>query len=385
VRVLVATTANVGHLGPVAPFAKACVAAGHEVRVAAPASFAAAVEGVGLRHVPVGDPPEAELSAVFETLPRLTLEEANTVVMRDVFAGIDARAALPGMAAAVREWRPDLVLRETAEFASYVVAEQYDIPHVHVAIALEGLAAFAYPLLDGALDRLGSRLGVAGLRRAPTLSFVPPTLEDPGSTGGHVDHVVHRFSQELRPADGPVLPGDWGDADRPLVYATLGTVAAGVGLFPTLYRAVVDAVADLPVRVLLTIGEGADPDQLRPLPTNVHVEGFWPQDAVMSEAAGMIGHGGFGTTMSGLKAGVPMVVVPLFALDQHLNARAVDRVSAGVALDGGPEAVDGLQAALVRILDDPSYRAGAQSVAAEMASLPAPSASVPLLEDLARI
>jgi UDP:flavonoid glycosyltransferase YjiC (YdhE family) len=381
VRVLVATTANAGHFGPLAPFAKACAAAGHEVRVAAPASFAAAIEGVGLTHVPVGDPPGAEVNAVFETLPRLSLEEANTVVMRDVFAGIDARAALPGMAAVVREWRPDLVLRETAEFASYVVAEQHDIPHVHVAIALEGLEEFAYPLLEGALDRLGSERGVAGLRRAPTLSFVPPMLEDPGSSG---DRVVHRFSEEMRPASGRTLPGDWGGADEPLVYATFGTVAAGVGLFPALYRAVVDAVAELPVRMLLTIGEGADPDQLEPLPANVHVERFWPQHEVMSDAAGMIGHGGFGTTMSGLRAGVPMVVVPLFALDQHLNARAVQRVGAGLALDGAPSAIEGLQDALVRILDDPSYRAGARSVAAEMARLPIASASVALLEHLAR-
>lgn len=378
---LVATTANAGHFGPLAPFAKACAAAGHEVRVAAPASFAATIERVGLTHVSVGDPPEAEVNAVFETLPRLSLEEANTVVMRDVFAGIDARAALPGMAAVVREWRPDLVLRETAEFASYVVADQHDIPHIHVAIALEGLEEFAYPLLEGALDQLGSERGVAGLRRAPTLSFVPPTLEDPGSSG---DRVVHRFSEQLRPASGRPLPGDWGGSDEPLVYATFGTVAAGVGLFPTLYRAVVDAVAELPVRMLLTIGEGADPDQLAPLPANVHVERFWPQHEVMSEAVGMIGHGGFGTTMSGLRAGLPMVVVPLFALDQHLTARAVERVGAGLALNGGPGAVEGLQDALVRLLDDPSYRSGAQSVAAEMARLPISSASVALLEDLAR-
>jgi UDP:flavonoid glycosyltransferase YjiC (YdhE family) len=382
VRVLVATTANAGHFGPLAPFALACAAAGHEVRVAAPASFAGAIDGAGLAHVPVGDPPEAEITAIFEALPRLPMEEANAVVMRDVFAGIDARAALPGMAAAVREWRPDLVVRETAEFASYVVAEQHDIPHLHVAIGLEGLEAFAYPLLEGALDRLGSERGVAGLRRAPVLSFVPPTLEDSGPTG---DRAVHRFSQEPPPASGRPLPGDWGGGEGPLVYATFGTVAAGVGLFPTLYRAVVDAVAELPVRMLLTIGEGADPGQLDPLPANVHVERFWPQHEVMAEVVGMIGHGGFGTTLSALRAGVPMVVVPLFALDQHLTARAVERVGAGLCLDGGPSAIAGLPDALMRIVDDSSYRAGARRVAAEMASLPGQSASVALLEDLAQI
>ena len=42
-RVLLATTANDGHFGPLAPFARAIRAAGHEVRVAAPASYAVAL------------------------------------------------------------------------------------------------------------------------------------------------------------------------------------------------------------------------------------------------------------------------------------------------------------------------------------------------------
>jgi len=47
-RVLLATTANDGHFGPLAPFARACRSAGHEVRVAAPASYAAALRRSGV-------------------------------------------------------------------------------------------------------------------------------------------------------------------------------------------------------------------------------------------------------------------------------------------------------------------------------------------------
>jgi UDP:flavonoid glycosyltransferase YjiC (YdhE family) len=95
-RVLVATTAGSGHFLPLVPFASACAAAGHEVRVAAPASFAGAVGRAGFVHVPVDDGDPAELGAIFATLPSLSLDEANTAVMRDVFAGVDARAFLPG-------------------------------------------------------------------------------------------------------------------------------------------------------------------------------------------------------------------------------------------------------------------------------------------------
>ena len=58
-RVLVATTANDGHFGPLLPFARACADAGHEVAVAAPESYAVAVRRAGFEHRPFGDaPPE---------------------------------------------------------------------------------------------------------------------------------------------------------------------------------------------------------------------------------------------------------------------------------------------------------------------------------------
>ena len=43
----------------------------------------------------------------------------------------------------------------------------------------------------------------------------------------------------------------------------------------------------------------------------------------MPHAAAVVGHGGFGTTMMALAAGVPQVVVPLFAFDQTINAERV--------------------------------------------------------------
>src|SRR6516164_732847 len=110
------------------PFALACAGAAHEVRVAAPLAFRAAITQAGLEHVPLASPAEAELASIFAALPRLSLEESNAVVMCEVFARLDARAALPGVAAAVRDWRPDLIMRETAEFSSYVVAETEGIP-----------------------------------------------------------------------------------------------------------------------------------------------------------------------------------------------------------------------------------------------------------------
>ncbi len=68
-RVLASTTAGAGHLGPLVPFARALVDAGHEVVMAAPASFGPAVEQAGFTHHPFADGPEDELAAAFARLP----------------------------------------------------------------------------------------------------------------------------------------------------------------------------------------------------------------------------------------------------------------------------------------------------------------------------
>ena len=116
---------------------------------------------------------------------------------------------------------------------------------------------------------------------------------------------------------------------------TFGSVTAGAHLsyYPALYRTAIDALAALPARVLLTIGDRRDPEELGPLPANVHVEEWVAQDAVAPHAAAIVGHGGHGTTLGALAHGVPLVVVPLFSIDQWSNAAAVARAGAGVALD----------------------------------------------------
>ena len=57
-------------------------------------------------------------------------------------------------------------------------------------------------------------------------------------------------------------------------------------------------------------------------------------------AAAMLGHGGFGTTMGALAAGVPQVVAPLFSFDQVVNGDHVAAVGAGLTVEVGPGSVE---------------------------------------------
>ncbi len=373
-RVLVSTTAGLGHFGPLIPFARAFQRAGHEVLVAAPASFAAEVGRAGFSHWAFADAPPEEWGAVMARLPALSYDEAEVVVLGEVFAGADVRAGLPGVLAAVEEWRPDLVLRETAELASHLAAERFAVRELRVAVGLAIAEDRALEVFAEALEPVRNGLGLesdaAGdrLRAAPWCTAVPALLEHPehpGPTG------AHRCRAEDDGRAVSPIPSWWPDemSDLPLVYLTFGTVAATVPAFAGVLPAALRAVADAPVRLLATIGQGGDPAVFAGLPANVHVERWVPQADVLAHASAVICHGGFGSVMGPLAAGVPLVVAPQFA-DQPYNAERVAAVGAGVALPLGPPDPAALREALTAVLAEARYRDGAAGVAAEIAKLP---------------
>lgn len=157
---------------------------------------------------------------------------------------------------------------------------------------------------------------------SPYLTRLPASM-DPSPYA-----VTHRYHEPLRPG---VLPDWWGGAEEPLVNVTLGTEAGALPTAVGLYRAVVDAVSALPVRVLLTTGHHIDASDLGPLPPHVHVEPWVPQADVLRGASLVVCHGGSGTVYGALAAGVPLVCVPLFA-DQPENADLVTGAGAGMAV-----------------------------------------------------
>lgn len=385
-RVLFSTTAGAGHFGPMVPFAKACHDAGHEVKVAAPASFAGAVAGAGLDHAPFADVPPEVMGPIFGRLPELSRDEANRLVMTEVFGRLDAQAALPGLTEIMTTWRPDVVVREFCEFGSLVAAEKAGIPQAEVAIGFAASYVATLPVVASPLAELDA---IAGLPEGtayqaaasrPVLSCIPAEVDGEDHPG---EARFKRFrNASLTAGQGPPPP-PWGDQGHPLVYVSFGSVAAGLPPFAGIYRSVLDALAGEPLRVLMTTGGAIELGTLEPLPANARVEQWRPQASVMPHTQAVVGHGGFGTTITALAAGVPQVVIPLFAFDQFMNAAQVAAIGAGVCLEGGPGAAPDLAPALAEVLGDPRYREKAAGVAAAMAELPDVAASVSYLEQLA--
>jgi MGT family glycosyltransferase len=210
------------------------------------------------------------------------------------------------------------------------------------------------------------------------LSCIPAEVDGRGEAEGG---RVQRYRDDSLTAGQGSPPPPWGNQDHPLVYVTFGSVAAGLPPLAGVYRSVLDALGDAPIRVLMTTGSGIEPASLEPWPANARVEKWWPQAGVMPYADVIVSHGGFGTTMTALAGGVPQVLMPLFAFDQFVNAERVAAMGAGVFLDGGPD-VTLLAPTLAEVLGDPAYEEKARGVAATMAELPDLASSVSFLEEL---
>ena len=120
---------------------------------------------------------------------------------------------------------------------------------------------------------------------------------------------------------------------------------------------VIAALRRLAVRGIVTTGPAIDPAAL-PAAPDVTVVAHAPHRDVLRHAAALITHGGHGTVMKALAAGVPMVLLP-HGRDQGDTAIRITTRGAGIALNRAATP-DAIAAALGAILQNPSFRACAQ-------------------------
>jgi len=380
-RFLMTTHRGAGHFGPMIPFAHALLLAGHEVLVAIPRSAAPMVVRAGLEPFPLDEPLDDLEAPYWEAAAAADDVAAAKIAVTDVFGRLRGGAMLPGLLDLVAGWRPDVVIHEITEIAAVAAAERHGVPHVRLGIGLVMDQHWGLELLNRPLEEMRSRVGLRPdprgdrLAGSPFVTQAPRSLELPS---GRRDSAW-RFRA---PLGGDRLPDWWPGNDDPLVYVSFGTAVPGTDDFLGLCRGVIDAVAGMPIRVLLTVGNDHDPADLGALPASVHVERWVPQADVMPHAAAMVGHGGSGSTLMAMAAGVPLAVVPFFA-DQPKNADRIAELGAGIALPRGAAGIPQLPDAIGALLHDRTYQRRAGLVAADIAELPPVDDAVAVLEEIA--
>jgi UDP:flavonoid glycosyltransferase YjiC (YdhE family) len=368
-RILFTTTPGRGHWQPMLPLADALVAAGHDVRFATAREAVAPLRERGFDVVEAGaadlgmPAPPAEVAA-------LPPHERPEWMFGVIFGPRRAEPMLRDLLPIVAQLKPQLLICDQGELAGPIVAAKAGVPNVthsfgrllpeaRVARGAESVAELWRS--QGLEPR-----PYAGAYDHVYLDIYPPTLQS--------RDIGHVGARQLVRSVPPIARDE--DAD-PVVYITFGTIFnKDLSLFAT----AVEAARELPVHVVVTLGPGNDASALGDQPPNVTVAGYIPQEELLSRCAAVISHGGSGTFLGALAAGVPQVIVPLMA-DQYLNADAGVEGGVAVALRREDVSVDALRAALDSVLDDDSMRATAGAVAGELAAMPSPG---DVAEELAR-
>lgn len=328
-RVLFASLGSVGHTYPLIPLAIAARDAGHEVHFACGEQVHAPLAAYGLR-------------------PFRPADSFYEIYAED-------------LAPELERLRPDLVVHE------------WGLPGAAIASHRAGIPGLWHGFGRMFPDSIGLQppTAVPGVPARPHLDICPLSLQDKEflATQERIELRPVPFSE---PADRPPLRGG------SLIYLTLGTAFGTPGLLTV----AIEGVALLGAEVVVATG-GVRPEEIGPVPGNVILRPWVDQVDLLPHAQVVVHHGGSGTTLGALAAGVPQLILPQGA-DQFENAEAVS--AAGAALTLPPDALSmaAIASQTRQLQRDSGYREAARAIAEEISCMPAPDEVARRLADFAQ-
>jgi MGT family glycosyltransferase len=209
-------------------------------------------------------------------------------------------------------------------------------------------------------------------RAARVLVLTSPAFDLPARLPGNVRYVGPVLDDPVW-AEPPAVPA----GDEPLVVVGLSSTYMRQG---DVLRRIARALQTLPVRAVITTGPALDPAEV-PGTAKIAVVRSAPHARLFPLADAVITHAGHGTLMKALAAGVPALCLPM-GRDQGDNVVRAARHGAVIGLKPSARP-DRIAAAVRRLLDDPSYRTGAERLGARIRADSATSTLVDELESLA--
>ena len=245
-----------------------------------------------------------------------------------MFADVTAEAVADTLLRLLEENRPDLVVYEGMDVGAGLAANVLGIPAVAYAI---GLTHMAYAMIHPAAIGYHRTLWTDRGQQPPDgTQFLAEALLDPTPPS------LRRFNGPFDVPKIPIRPVGYAESiggvpgwleeprARPRIYLTLGTVSFGA--VEVLQRALGE-IADLDVDILVTVGPEGDPAALGEVGPNVHLEKFVNQSEILSRVDLIVHHGGTGTVLGALAAGIPQLILPQGA-DQFFNAQFLTEAGA---------------------------------------------------------
>ncbi|MBB5123034.1 hypothetical protein AF335_12180 [Streptomyces eurocidicus] len=424
-RIMFTVLPVTSHVMIMAPLAAALQSAGHEVRVVThdhPGTVAA-ITGAGLAAVPLGGPIDLA-TAVGDTFTNEVLEDiARTtdvdpsdgnlwpmirhylVASYAMYYPADATGPeVPGaagiaeeMVGFAREWQPDLVLWDPLFFPSPIAARACGAAHARLLWGLDRFGWLRAEYLKGHAANGGTDGGagpdlMAGMMRPLLDRFGVDFDEDllvgqwsvnPWPEGMRLPLDLDYLSVRPVPFNGVIALPEWlrRTPGKPRVCFTLGT--SGRDLFAENGVSVADvfaAVADLDIELVATLNE-AQLEGVGSVPDNVRVVPYVPMSLLLPTCSAILHIGGAGSWSAAGAHAVPQLLVPKSGSEYLDFARYAAAKGAGLVIEDPEPTVAALREALLRLLDEPSFRDGAEALRADLGRLPSPVEIIPELTE----
>ncbi|WP_017575204.1 macrolide family glycosyltransferase [Nocardiopsis kunsanensis] len=382
-----------GHLDPTLGVAAELRSRGHRVSYACTEEFVGRVTEVGAVPVPYGTTthtPNGEVIPFADT----TRYSTDDFVRLIRFALTEALTTLPQLARSFTDDPPDLVVYDPSFWAGRLLAERWNVPsvrsHATFVQTRERWSLGEYTDFDphhpdmvrayGAMTHLIARTGVDLLPEeflfggtGPSIAFLPRSFQFDGGSFGDEVHFAG-------PCPGPrAFLGSWSpprDGTR-VVLVSLGT---SFNAQPDFFRACAAALAEQDRHVVITLGDGVDPESLGPLPPNVEAHRFAPHLEVLRHTDVFVNHGGMGTVMESLSLGVPVVAVPQMA-EQSAAADRLVALGLGARVDRTDIDFSRLRATVEAVADDTKIRRRVQDMCREIIAAGGAAGAATALED----
>lgn len=411
-RVLFVVWPVQAHFYPQIPLAWALQGAGHEVCVASHPDLADTITAAGLSAVPLGkDTGIPALATIGEYVTgeeqraaladRLSIAPAERAYPWDMYSsyyvpeirifhpeGATPQDVNPGADDLVRfaqGWQPDLVLWEGVWLAAAVAARSCGAAHARSLWAPDYLGwGRARHLAAGLADPLAELVGPVAERYGVPVdaelllgqwSIDPTPAEVPRLTD------VRTVPVRRVPSTGATaLPG-WlhPKPERPRVALTLGASMRNYMINKPLISAMLDMMDGLDIEVVATFNEAQLEDQR--VPDNVRTIDYIPLTQLLPTCSAIVHHGAGGTMSAATAHRVPQLI-EMDGLEAHLYAPYVTGRGAGLTIDHQKDSTSEMRKQLLRLVEEPSFQAGADALHADWLALPAPADIVPTLERL---
>jgi hypothetical protein len=354
-RVLVVAAPLLGHVFPLMPLALALRDAGHDI-VVATGGEALRVRDSGL-HVEDVVPGKVRFGPIalriLVTHPVVARREMRGSGKLDFVSrmfGTVGDAMTEPLQALARRWKPDVVVHEPLAAAGSALGVPSIIQDVSLFDGLELTAA------------VGARMKARVRPPVTILRTAPPSVAE--FWGGRPMRFV-AYS-----GDGEVPRWLAEPAGKPRILVSRST-APGPGS-DRMMAAVTKAAEQVDAEFVLV-----RPGRTDGLPDNVRTVGWVPLPRVLPFCDGIVHHGGAGTLLGALAAGVPQLVEPGPG-DRTMHATAV--TGRGAGLRAAPQEVT--PDLLTRLIEDSKLQRAAGEVRDEITSMPAPSEVAAIWEDL---